>query len=125
MSIFIATFRYRFLCVGASVRRGILSTLSTFRYISLFTTIITTIYGWYRWKMLKCLIDEHLPDAPVGCYTRFLKMLKMLIGWGVALTHRRTGVAFLAIVVRQAPHPRRAVLLGLDLEHILGALDRG
>ena len=69
MSIFIATFCYRFLCVGASVRRGVMSilgTLSIFRYISLFTSIITTIYGWYRWKTLKCLIDEHLPDAPIG-----------------------------------------------------------
>jgi hypothetical protein len=30
------------------------------------------------------LSDEHLPDAPISCYIRFLKMLKMLI-WG--LTH--------------------------------------
>jgi len=37
--------------------------------------------------MLKVLIDEHLPDAPIGYHTRFLKMLKMLIDGGVALTH--------------------------------------
>jgi hypothetical protein len=84
MSVFIATCCYRLLCVGASVRRGVMSTLSTFRYIGLFTTIITTICGWYRWKMLKMLIDEHLLDTPIGCNPRFLKMLKMRI-WG--LTH--------------------------------------